>query len=320
MVTIKQIAESAHVSMATVSRVLNQDETIIVSTEVRNKIFDITHELRYVPPKKRHMKIENGITIGIVDWHSIKKEIDSINLLASVSMANRYCKEYVEFKRMIYGERIAVDGIIVIGKLSTEEVIYLKQQSYSILFIDSDRQDYQYDRIIIDYEEGFMQMANYILETKRHESFGYIGGCESPETIIGMTTNEPLVKALKDKGIYQEDLFFSGELSKKSGYELAQKAIRTNRLAKAILLENDQVAEGVFEALAENQIQVPEDLEVIIYKAIEAPNSKFTEYKAIQKFPHFVWETAIKLLFERITGTRSETMTVILPSKFCAGT
>ncbi|MBU3803241.1 MAG: LacI family DNA-binding transcriptional regulator, partial [Candidatus Cellulosilyticum pullistercoris] len=34
MATIKQIAERVHVSMATVSRVLNQDDRIAVSTEV----------------------------------------------------------------------------------------------------------------------------------------------------------------------------------------------------------------------------------------------------------------------------------------------
>ena len=39
MATIKEIAELAHVSAATVSRVLNQDETLSVTPEVRNQIF-----------------------------------------------------------------------------------------------------------------------------------------------------------------------------------------------------------------------------------------------------------------------------------------
>ena len=100
MATIKQIAERANVSMATVSRVLNQDERIAVSTEVRNRIFDIAHELGYIPPKKRHMQAEKGITIGVADWHIIRTDTDNIKLLDCVSMASRYCKEPVEFKRM----------------------------------------------------------------------------------------------------------------------------------------------------------------------------------------------------------------------------
>lgn len=38
MATIKEIAKLAHVSAATVSRVLNQDETLSVTPEVKNQI------------------------------------------------------------------------------------------------------------------------------------------------------------------------------------------------------------------------------------------------------------------------------------------
>ena len=54
MATIKEIAELAKVSPATVSRVLNQDETLTVTAEVRNQILKIAHELNYIPPKMRH--------------------------------------------------------------------------------------------------------------------------------------------------------------------------------------------------------------------------------------------------------------------------
>ncbi|MGL6173662.1 MAG: LacI family DNA-binding transcriptional regulator, partial [Cellulosilyticaceae bacterium] len=55
MATIKEIAQLAKVSMATVSRVLNQDDTITVTNEVKNKIFNIAHDLGYIPPKKRKL-------------------------------------------------------------------------------------------------------------------------------------------------------------------------------------------------------------------------------------------------------------------------
>lgn len=318
MATIKQIAELSNVSMTTVSRVLNQDETIAVSTEVKNKIFDIAHELGYIPPKKRRMKLEKGICIGIADWHIIRKEADHIKLLDYVSMANRYFKEPIEFKRMTYGEPMQVEGIIALGKFSEEEVIYLKQQSYSILFINSDRQDYQYDRIIMDYTEGLTQMVDYILDTKQYGNLGYIGSYyESKSLVIGKTRHSALVRILQEKGAYEEHLFFIGEMSKTSGYELAKKAIKTKSLARAVLLGNDQIAEGALEAFEEEGLKVPEDVAIVIYKDVETLRSKFPTYTTIQMFPDFVWETAIKLMIERITGTRTETMMVILPSKLC---
>jgi len=46
MATIKEISQLADVSIATVSRVRNQDDTIVVSPEVKKRIFRIAHELK----------------------------------------------------------------------------------------------------------------------------------------------------------------------------------------------------------------------------------------------------------------------------------
>lgn len=316
MATIKEIALLAQVSMATVSRVLNQDDTISVSNEVKNKIFNIAHELGYIPPKKRRLSMEKGITIGIADWHIIRQDINNIRIMDYISIASRFCKDPVEFKRLSYETETQVDGIIALGKFSEDEVTKLKKQSYCILFINSERQDYQYDRIIMDYAEGLMQMVNYVLDTKQYESLGYIGGYyERDNLVIGKTRHQSLIKILQTKGKYNEKQFFIGDLSKESGYRLAKKAIVDQNLARAILLGNDQIAEGVLEAFEEEGIRVPEDVDIILYKDIETVKSKVLNYTAVDMIPNFVWETAIKLLVERITGARSETMTVILPSK-----
>lgn len=51
--TIKDIAEKAGVSIATVSRVLNFDETLSVGDETKKRIFEVAEELSY---KKRKTK------------------------------------------------------------------------------------------------------------------------------------------------------------------------------------------------------------------------------------------------------------------------
>ena len=47
MATIKDIATKAGVSIATVSRVLNHDETLNAQEETKQKIFEIAEELEY---------------------------------------------------------------------------------------------------------------------------------------------------------------------------------------------------------------------------------------------------------------------------------
>ncbi|WP_054717604.1 LacI family DNA-binding transcriptional regulator [Lacticaseibacillus manihotivorans] len=51
--TIKDIAEKAHVSSSTVSRVLNNDATMNVTDDTRRKIYAAAEELNY---QKRSLK------------------------------------------------------------------------------------------------------------------------------------------------------------------------------------------------------------------------------------------------------------------------
>ena len=52
MATLKDIADLAEVSMATVSRVLNYDETLNVTPETRRRVFEAAEELNYVITSK----------------------------------------------------------------------------------------------------------------------------------------------------------------------------------------------------------------------------------------------------------------------------
>lgn len=47
MATIKDVAQSAQVSATTVSRVLNRDDNMSVTPEVRMRIFQAAHALGY---------------------------------------------------------------------------------------------------------------------------------------------------------------------------------------------------------------------------------------------------------------------------------
>ena len=56
MATIREVAEKAGVSITTVSRVLNFDETLNVAEETKNRIFEIAQALEYVSTHKKKKK------------------------------------------------------------------------------------------------------------------------------------------------------------------------------------------------------------------------------------------------------------------------
>lgn len=321
MATIKEISQLAEVSIATVSRVLNQDDTIVVSPEVKKRIFKIAHQLKYVPPRRRHAQKETGIVIGVADWHIIRKDrtnirISSLDLIAK-SMSG---KKEVRFERMDKSQSGQYDGIIAFGVFSEEEMEQLRMQSYSIVFINSDPKDYEYDSIVMDFNKGIQEMLDYLMERKKYCSVGYIGGLyEEGQVRIGYRRLSGIKSTFIQRGYYEEENFFIGQISRESGYELAKKAIESGRLPEAVLIGSEEVAEGALEAFQDAGLRVPKDVAVVIYKDIETLESKWPTYTKVRMFPDIVWQTAIKLLLEQIQEGRKDNMTIYLPTKLEVG-
>ena len=66
MATIKEIAEKAHVSIATVSRVLNHDQTLSVGDDTRERILQVAQQVGYKKSKKKsqkHKKVRSKMTL-----------------------------------------------------------------------------------------------------------------------------------------------------------------------------------------------------------------------------------------------------------------
>lgn len=321
MATIKEISQLADVSIATVSRVLNQDDTIVVSPEVKKRIFRIAHELKYVPPRRRHAQKERGIVIGVADWHIIRKDRTNIRLSSlDLIVKSMSGKNDVRFERLDKNQPGQYDGIMAFGVFSEEEMEFLRMQSFAIVFINSDPKDYEYDSIIMDFNKGIHEMLDYLMDQKKYCSVGYIGGIyEEGQVRIGYRRLEGIRGAFMQRGFYEEENFYIGDISRESGYHLAKQAIQSGRLPEAVLLGSEEVAEGALEAFQDAGLRVPKDVAVVIYKDIETLESKWPSYTKVRMFPDIVWQTAIKLLLEQIQEGRKDNMTIYLPTKLEVG-
>ena len=316
MATIKDISLQAEVSPTTVSRVLNRDENLSVSSEVRNRIFTVAHELNYVPPRLRHHSGTSFI-IGVADWHIIRNGCENTKLSSLECLVKTLnISGEISFVRMRMGKTVSVDGIIAFGNINEEELFFLQEQSFSIVFINSEKRDYLFDRIVMDYEEGIVQAVNYLME-KEYDTIGYVGGIfQQAEVTIGSHRLDCFVEILKKNNRWDPVLIHVGALSKEDGYNLMMRALQSNTLARAVLLGSDEIAEGALQALHERNIRIPEDVALVLYRDIETLPQGSLRYPTIRMYPDFVWETAIKLLMDRMLGKRNEAMTVYVPAKF----
>lgn len=321
MATIKEISKLAGVSAAAVSRVLNQDDTIAVSPEVKKRIFKIAHELKYVPPRMRHAQKKKEIVIGVADWHIIRMDRTNIRLSSlDLIVKSMSGKQEVKFCRLDKNQPGQYDGIMAFGVFSQEEMEFLRMQSYNIVFINSDPKNYEYDSIVMDFTKGICEMLDYLMVRKKYRSVGFIGGLyEEGQVKIGYRRLEGIRDSFMESGYYAQENFYIGEISRESGYELAKKAILSGHLPEAVLLGSEEVAEGALEAFQDAGLRVPKDIAVVIYKDIETIESKWPTYTKVRMFPDIVWQTAIKLLLEQITEGRKDNMTIYLPTKLEVG-
>lgn len=321
MATIKEIAELAKVSPATVSRVLNQDETLVVTPEVRNLVFKIAHDLKYVPPKMRHAKKNRQLVIGVADWHLVKEAGLDVRLESlDYSVTKLSMDVDIRFEHLRYDEAKQVDGIIGFGSFSEEEMNFLRRQSYCMLFVNSNKRDYEFDQIVMDYDQGVMDLVEYLITDKQYRSIGYIGGIYQDDRVkIGVNRLRSLEEILKEKDFYKEEHFWVGELSRESGKQLAENMIASGDIPEVIVLGSEEIAEGVIEVMKEHDYRIPKDVAVIIYRDIETSKTPYVTYTSLEMLPDIVWTTAIKLLLEQVMEGRKDTMKVYLPTRLKIG-
>lgn len=75
MVTIKEIAEKSGVSTSTVSRILNSDESLKVSSKTRSRVLEIAEKLNY---KKTPFTKESKGVIAITNWYTKEMSVTDL--------------------------------------------------------------------------------------------------------------------------------------------------------------------------------------------------------------------------------------------------
>ena len=322
MATIKEVANLAGVSLTTVSRVLNRDESLSVTNEVKMRIFQAAHQLSYIPPRqRREAGGKRRLVIGVADWRIIRPDRHNVRLSSLAGMLELMTDRYeVEFRRLVFGQQEAVDGVIAFGLFREEEILFLRSLTFAIVFVNSNQKDYENDQVQLDFYRGQEEMVRYLLDKKRYANIGYIGGLyEQGNVRIGVHRLEGLIRILQKRGQYEEKYFHVGEISKESGYALAKKAAAEGTLAEAILLGSDEVAEGALEAFCELGLRVPKDVAVIIYQDMQTLESKWPTGTCIEMLPDYVWENALEMLIGRIEQKRTQAVTVLVPTHIRIG-
>ncbi|MCD7950213.1 MAG: LacI family DNA-binding transcriptional regulator [Erysipelotrichaceae bacterium] len=272
MATIKDVAAKAHVSTATVSRILNYDKTLSVPEETRNAVFQAAKELNYI--KKRKL-LKNQFTLGMVQWYSLQQELDDPYYLQIRQGIENFCIQnnihlIRTFKNDDLGELKNVDGLICIGKFSKAEQTEFKKLSSHIIFLDMLSDDCLDSTITLDFYQAVNDVLDYLVSLNHHK-IGFLGGKEylNDQSVYHDLRKEIFEAYCKKHDIeylpyVKEDLF-----TVESGYAMMLELIQANNLPTAIFCASDPIAFGALRALNEHNIRIPEDISIVGFDDIK---------------------------------------------------
>lgn len=280
--TIDDVAQRAGYSKATVSAVINESDTVKDST--RQKILRVMDELNYRPraSARRGFRSSGGKTLGV-----IIKEGDNPYYAEVIAGAREYAnaKGYTLLAASSEGDYAAeqrivdvmkskdVDGLIVIPL--TDEgadlsyLFELKRRNFPFVLLEEIR-GVQASVIDIDNVEASKKAVKYLID-QGHTRIAHFAGpkysAHSQERIEG-------VRAAYSESqlVFDENVIVRAGAHLEDGHEAGLdhfKGLTADERPTAVTCYNDLVALGLLRALAELEMDVPDDVAVIGYDDID---------------------------------------------------
>lgn len=314
MATIKDIAQAAGVSSATVSRVLNQDQAMSVSDETRTKIFTIAEQLGYKKSKKNNKRSKTSRRIAIIEWYTEQEELDDLYYYSIRLGAEKKAQELgYEIIRIFNNDSLAqlenIDAIIAIGKFSPGKIKELETYSDKLVFVDSNTLNSGHSCVTTDFENSVINVIDYFINNGLKE-IGMIAGQETASdksTLLSDPRLNTFQSYLQQLKLYDSNLIKIGSFSSEDGYKIMKEFIMElgDDLPQAFFVANDALASGALRALQEAKIPVPERVSLISFNDTSLAKYMYPKLSTVTVFTEEMGKQAIQILEQNFQKDRS---------------
>lgn len=321
MVTLKDIADYCSVSISTVSRVLNYDETINVSNDTRKRIFETAEKLEYKSHKKKQTKNNQSYKIAILLSYSTDEELDDAYYLSLRIYLEKYIEKLqstFEIFRNISDIPTSnnFDGLLTIGYFDKLDHNKLQELNIPIASVSYYTDDYSCDSVVFDNKFSIKNIVDYLI-SMGHHNIGYVSGIDYDKDHKQLTDTKKkyFKQILKKHNLFNEHYCYYGEFTPHSGYELTKQMLSTHDDITAIFVANDSMAVGCYRACYELNIRIPQDVSIVGFNDLSGSKYMVPSLTTVRLDIEFLAETSIQTLIERINKKDSLTKKIFIPSE-----
>ncbi len=269
MITIKDVAKKADVSVGTVSNVLNKLDT--VSESVRKKVEKAIRELGYQPStvaSSLSRKKTKSVGFVVPDISSpfyselikgITQKLESFGYQMYLCNSNNNLKKECEIIKKL--ESMWVDGIIMVPVYDNRrDLNFLKNLDMPMVILNRDLGDTGKDTVLFDNFKGAYRAANYLLKNG-HRDIICLNGPKSSKSAIGRYRGWK--KAMAENAAHKEDFIFWGGFSVSSGKKMMAEALTRFSCIDAVFATSDLLAMGAMKIIHREGLKIPQDISII---------------------------------------------------------
>ena len=292
MVSIKDIASECGVSIATVSKALNNHKD--VSQATKTVIQETAKRMGYLPNyQARALKTNRTYNLGVLFaekaqsglMHSYFAAV--LNSFKNEAEANGYDITFISHNigknpLTFYEHCVSrnVDGVMVanVDDYEDEGIAELLKSSIPVVTLD-----YKTDKnpaVISDNYRGIQTLVNHVYG-KGHRKIAYIYGDTASVTVRRLDSFRDTLKSLNIE--IREDYLLQGNYhDPKTTEQLAAQLVKMSDPPTCIVLPDDFSALGALTAFEKLGLSVPDDISIVGYDGIvlsQVLNPKLTTYR-----------------------------------------
>ena len=319
-ITVHDVAKQAGVSTATVSRVINNNDT--VSHELKTRVQEVINELGYRPNRAaHHLRSGKVKRVGVLFadirnpfFTSVLAGIENYLHQADYALILGNSNEDPKIERMQL-QAFLDEGVagIILSSVTNSGTQYQQvlEAGIPILAIDRVPENLKVDTISIDNIKAAQQAAQHLIDLG-HEHIAFIGGPEHIST--ARLRKKGYLQALQEHPNIRP-IIELGDFRQAGGYQATLNMLSAHKDISAILVANNLMTLGALQAINEKKIQIPEQIALVGFDDMPWATSLQPPLTVVAQPTYDMGKIAARLLLDRIHNPDSPIQQVTLETQ-----
>lgn len=324
MASIRDVAKLAGVSITSVSKVLNNDKTFVITDGKKKKIYDAIIELNYKIPESYKKTKQSKNTIGCIQRLTTEGYKDNYFSTIATGIKQQLSKSgkslqfsltQLDFESNNYEEIFQTypQGLIIMGDISNEAYSFLKSKIKHIIGIDTSYDDIdniRYNRFLAGVEA-----VEHLIECG-HKKIGYIGSDIIPDNLKNIGRFEAYQRVMRKNNLdIDQNWVIDCKWHRDTCFNETIKLLQSDNKPTAIFVASDHMAIASIAAIHSLGLSVPEDISVVAISDIEEAAYLTPPLTTVSIPQQEMGKLATEVLLQRMSGDETITKQIFVPCK-----